>query len=410
MKRILALGAALLAFGLFGTLARAADGVVSVSTSFDFRLDLVDPNDDDSNAFDADAAPRFYFDNPEVVVSGDRVTDMGLETGFEIQLQVTNSGAVDNNTDNVRLAGSPEQGEVTVVTEEVHGHINGGFGSFVMGYEDGAADRLSVGADFVAVGIANNSNTKYDSGDAMKVTYYAPALGPVSLGVSLVQPYRLRNADDLDAGQGGDAEAQAMTPNPDAGIAGNRIQDGGERATTDFAIEFGVKAEVAIVTFGLGWFSGQELNADEDQGGITAGVALDLGAIDVATSVSLPTNTDDSGMQVGLGVAWGSGPIGVSLTVVSKMASDEAEGADDSADGSAGVRTDQLYADGEVIAGSGELSDLSQEDAETDLTLDLNATYVITDGVTFKLAAYTNGDDADQNEGLRLTVGLGFSF
>ena len=82
------------------------------------------------------------------------------------------------------------------------------------------ADRLAVGADFVSVGIADLSNTKFDSGDSMKVTYYAPALGPVSLGVSIVQPFRLRGADTLDDGQGGDADAQAMDPNPDAGEAG----------------------------------------------------------------------------------------------------------------------------------------------------------------------------------------------
>ena len=59
---------------------------------------------------------------------------------------------------------------------------------------------------------------------------------------------------------------------------GNREQEGGERVATDFTFEFGLKAEVSIVTFGLGFYSGERLNADEDQGGMTAGCGSGLRA------------------------------------------------------------------------------------------------------------------------------------
>ena len=59
MKRIFAFLAVLMAFGLFGTLARAADAVIGLSAGFDFRVDLTDADDRDRNDFESNAARVF---------------------------------------------------------------------------------------------------------------------------------------------------------------------------------------------------------------------------------------------------------------------------------------------------------------------------------------------------------------
>ena len=96
----------------------------------------------------------------------------------------------------------------------------------------------------------------------------------------------------------------------------------------------------------------------------------------------------------------------MSLTLVQYMSVDDA----DDEDGSAGIETDRDYVDGEPVAGTGELSDLSEEDSQADLAVDLNFTYAITDGVTAKARYTAFGDDEDEQEGGIMTVALGFSF
>lgn len=164
MKKVLLGTSALIAAGLIASPA-AAQLEVTVSGFVNFEAAVA--SEEDNGTVDN---PIKFATEPEVAISANGQSDIGLLYGGQIQL----------NADN-------DDGDFT--TDEAFIYVSGGFGYVELGMNDGAADNLQVHAPGAGTGIIDGAYTDYavgevgaifsqlDSGDDNKISWLSSAPG-----------------------------------------------------------------------------------------------------------------------------------------------------------------------------------------------------------------------------------------
>ena len=234
------------------TIASYASADVSVTGSFDWKYTIISSN---VTASDGTSMGNDH----EVVISFSNKTDSGLTVG----------GRFDMDGDTAGL-------------DESSISISGGFGSIVLGANDGVSDAFGVteqdlindephlgkfsaaaladGSATTTVGIATNAGEVNISGDDNKIAYFTPAMGGFKAGYSV-----------SDAGVG-----TASDNVTDMGFSYSMAMDGGtilaeyNQVTKDGDAddaEYKAKNYGVTVTFGAMTFIASAMNAEEATAG-----------------------------------------------------------------------------------------------------------------------------------------------
>ena len=187
-------------------LSSAAVADVSISGSFEFDYAARDSNiaANDGNLMGHDQEVHVNFTNK---------TDSGLTVGYVVEMDA--------------------EGGATAI-DEASLSISGGFGTVILGENDGAGDRFGISAvDLVAeestdsvasARINTNADLTSGNGDGTKIVYLLPAMGGFTAGVSQA---------DSGATSGGDTTSMGFAYAMDAG--GTSITFGGATTTTGSA-------------------------------------------------------------------------------------------------------------------------------------------------------------------------------
>jgi len=137
--------------------------------------------------------------NSEIHFKGSMILDTGLRIGFKAELELEDDqgfGAFCFE----EFEGGPVAISCPDPVDEVYMFVEGGFGRFEFGQQDGVADQFSVTSPRALashsandrrnrdmmdpIGLAQVSTVNDSSGDYAKINYMTPKLGPVKLGVS----------------------------------------------------------------------------------------------------------------------------------------------------------------------------------------------------------------------------------
>jgi hypothetical protein len=250
MRKLLLGSTALAAAASLGANAALAD--VSISGAFEWAYTSMSSNvtakDGTSSATDSEVA--FKFNNK---------TDSGLTVGWVVELQ---SDDGDSAIDESSLS------------------IAGGFGKVVLGGNDSVGDSFGIaGTDIPSeeggtgtvssATIGTNSDISPASGDDSKISYYLPAMGGLTMGVS----HTTKVAGTTDSTEYGAKYTM------DAG--GTTITIGGASGTTEAATtdtdsqNIGVKIASGNITVAMG--QGQYEASDEDRETNDFGASYNMG-------------------------------------------------------------------------------------------------------------------------------------
>ena len=214
----------------------------------------------------------------EVVFKFSNKTDSGLTVGYVVEMDA--------------------EGGATAI-DEASLSISGGFGTVVLGENDGAGDRFGISAvDLVAeestdsvasARINTNADLTSGNGDGTKIVYLLPAMGGLTAGVSHADGGATSGTDTVSIG------ARYVM---DAG--GATITVGGATATTENATQdketrnMGIKVASGDLTVVVSTGSYEE--TDEDQDGTAAAITYKLA--NGVTLGAFTLSTDDN-MDVG---------------------------------------------------------------------------------------------------------------
>jgi len=198
------------------------------------------------------------------------------------------------------------------VIDESYMFVQGGFGGFRLGNEDGAVDNSKIGAQNIAVGtggidgqavVASVRFAPINTGDSTKIRYDSPTIAGFFLSGS-------------------------FTPN--AGVEGNRVvgpntsdyEDWTELALT-YTNSFGAFDVQAGGTYGFN----KGKNGNDDYDGYNLGAILGFAGVQVAGSYWSDNdgpNGDVSGMTAGAAATLG--PVDLSLTYANVLDADDNAG------------------------------------------------------------------------------------
>jgi len=287
MRKLLINSTALATVAALTAGAAVADVSISASTEFKYvqRGSLVTATDGTSYA--ADSEIKMVFTNK---------TDSGLTVGYTVELE--------------------SDGDGTATMDESSFSIAGGFGTVILGHNDGVGNNFSLAASDIIAEEERNSvasariMTSTDingmSGDAMKVSYLLPAMGGLTAGVSHA---------DGGATSGTDTVSMGARYVMDAG--GATITVGGATATTENATQdketrnMGIKVASGDITVVVSTGSYEE--TDEDQDGTAAAITyklangVTLGAFTLSTDDNMDVGEeyDASGVEASYTIASG---------------------------------------------------------------------------------------------------------
>lgn len=248
-------------------------------------------------------------DVEESINDGDSRKNFDFTTDTEIHVQAANT---DDETGirygmTVEFEADPQTSDDNGI-DEAWLFIDGAFGGFRAGNEDGVYDNSKLGAQSIAAGtggidgqqvVASTPFAGTNSGDATKVRYYSPSVGGFTVGVSYTPL--------------GGVEGNQIATEPVDGledwVEGGVIYDGsfggldlrasavagwadGNDATDDF---FGYNLGAVIGFSGIsvaGSFWEDEDGPNEDRTGMTAGAAATLGPADVSLTYAQILDAD----------------------------------------------------------------------------------------------------------------------
>ena len=269
--------------------ANAALADVSISGAHEFRYNSRSSNAAalDGTTFDTDGEVTFKFSNK---------TDSGLTIAHEVQLM---SDGGDTAIDESFLT------------------IEGGFGKIKLGMDDGVGEDFGIAAvDLIAeetgttatsATIATNSDIDGMSANADKVSYYLPAMGGLTAGVSFA---------DSGTNTGTDTTAYGFNYTTEA--AGSSITIGGASASTEVSGAVDKDSQnlgLKIVNGNLSFIMSQatEEAADENQEMTGASISYNVGngmivgayTVDGDDSLDAGEEYTASGMEVQYTIASG---------------------------------------------------------------------------------------------------------
>ena len=201
----------------------------------------------DGTSFGNDSEIKFSFKNK---------TDSGLEVGMAVEMDTDVAGY-----------------------DETNMYIKGGFGTLLLGSQDGAGDKFAIDAeDVVSEEIqATGADTLVlidtdlaDTSDANKITYLAPAMGGFQAGISYLD-------DGTDSTTG--------------------AQD-----SIEMGAQYTVDAGGATITLGGATSNTEQVSGTVDTEGQNIGVTVSAGNITakVAQSTLEATNADEEANGVGI--------------------------------------------------------------------------------------------------------------
>jgi hypothetical protein len=205
MRKLLLNTTALATAAVFtANLAFAGDVSVTAATEWKYMSTSSQVTAEDGTEFSEDSEIKFSFSNK---------TDSGLTIGYVVEM-FSDSG--DTAIDESSLS------------------IAGGFGTLILGQNDGVSDNYAAqGGDMVAeesaptlasATIGTNSDISLDQTDDNKISYFLPAMGGFTAGLSFE-----------DSGQAGTSDMTSYGVKYTMEAAGNTVTIGGATVTEDNA-------------------------------------------------------------------------------------------------------------------------------------------------------------------------------
>jgi predicted porin len=291
---------------LLATTALAALGAVAVASPASAKFDVTVKGymeqwfgySDNKESVNADSDVFDQISDAEFFIGFKQKLDNGLEFGGEIQVEGQQPG------------GAPDEQYI---------FVNGSFGRFEMGTDNGAAYRMHYGVKSNGIGVdegdvatwiagldtqlrATNLTTSMEN-DENKLTYFSPRINGFQIGASFIP----------------EMDVNGRTPNTAGGEA-DAIRDSAWQAAGNYVTsvaDMSVKASV-------GYYEGGGGVAGNDTG-LTAGLNLGFGGFTASFAYGEhedDTNTEDLNI-FGFGLAYKAGPAGVSIGYVRGEDSDD---------------------------------------------------------------------------------------
>ena len=246
MRKLL-LGTTALAAVALTTNAALADLSISGTYEFAYQSRASDVAANDGTSMASDSEIKFSFKNK---------TDSGLEVGMAVEMDTDSAGY-----------------------DETNMYIKGGFGTLLLGSQDGAGDKFAIDAEDVVSEEIQATGTDTltlidtdlaDTSDANKITYLAPAMGGFQAGISYLD-------DGTDSTTG--------------------AQD-----SIEMGAQYTVDAGAATITVAGATRTTEQVSGTVDTEGQNIGVTVSAGNITakVAQSTLEATNADEEANGVGI--------------------------------------------------------------------------------------------------------------
>jgi predicted porin len=291
---------------LLATTALAALGAVVVASPASAKFDVTVSGymeqwfgySDNKESVNADSDVFDQISDSEFFIGFKQKLDNGLEFGGEIQVEGQQPG------------GAPDEQYI---------FVNGSFGRFEMGTDNGAAYRMHYGVKSNGIGVDEGDVSSWIAGldgalratnltiamenDENKLTYFSPRINGFQVGASFIP----------------EMDVNARTPNT-AGGESDAIRDSAWQIAGNYVTavaDMSVKASV-------GYYEGGGGVAGNDNG-LTAGLNLGFGGFTASFAYGEQeddTNTEDVNI-FGFGLAYNAGPAGVSIGYVRGEDSDD---------------------------------------------------------------------------------------
>ena len=231
-----------------------------------------------ANAALADVSIGGYYEWKYQSRSSTVAANDGTSMASDSEIKVTFSNKTDSGLD-ISMAVEMTTDDTDAAIDESSLSIAGGFGRFVLGGDDNAADNYAIDAEDVvgeeiqATGTSTLSLTDTDletTGDANKITYHIPAMGGLKAGISYTD-----NGTDSTSGS----------------------QD-----SVEIGAQYSMSAAGASITLGGATSNTEQVSGTVDTESSNIGVSVDAGNITVkiAQSTYEATNKDEEANGVGV--------------------------------------------------------------------------------------------------------------
>jgi len=287
MRKLLLNSTAIATAAIFTANAAVADVSISAATEWKYMSTSSQVTAEDGTEFDEDSEIKFVFSNK---------TDSGLTIAYTVEMF---SDSTDSDIDESSLS------------------ISGGFGTLVIGQNDGVSDNYALnGLDLIAEEsaptlasstIRQNADISLDQTNDNKITYHIPAMGGLTAGVSYE-----------DSGQAGVTDMTSYGVKYAMEAAGNTVTIGGATATEQNATldkdsqNLYVKVASGNLSVALSQASVQA--SDEDINSTSAGVSYTL-----ANGMVIGAYTIKSEDDLDLGEEYSASGVEVQYTVAAGL-------------------------------------------------------------------------------------------
>jgi predicted porin len=312
---------------LLATTAIAALGAVAVAApaSANFEVGVTGYMEqwfgysDNKESVQANGDMFDQLSDSEFFVGFKQTLDNGLEIGGEIQVEgqqltMLHGSGVDPRGGNVNA---------NQYIDEQYIFVNGSFGRFEIGTDNGAQYRMHYGIASHGIGIDESDVSEWIPGadrslratnltfflenDANKITYFSPRVNGFQFGATYI-PENDTNNLPLRSPTGREVDARRD----------NGWQVGANYVTS--VADMSVKASVGYVDMG------NSVTADGDQEALSAGVQLGFGGFTASVAYGEHNNDAGNGEDInnfGVGLGYKAGPAGVSVGYIRGEDSDD---------------------------------------------------------------------------------------
>lgn len=274
MRKLLLSTTALAAAATLSANAALADVSISGSYEWDYTSRTSDVTSTDGTSFNNDSEIKFTFTNK---------TDSGLTVTAVSELEA--------------------DGDDGTTTMDEHSlSISGGFGTIKLGTDDSVGDNFGIEAedliaeeDVIAINsstIGTDSDIVAASDDNNKVSYYLPAMGGLTMGVSHTDSGAVGASDSTEYG------AKYVTE-----VGGSSITIGGASGTTDAATKDINSTNVGVIivngNISIAAAEGTYEANDEDRTSRSMAIKYDMGdGMTLAAYTMSGDDNDDAGEEM----------------------------------------------------------------------------------------------------------------
>jgi len=302
---------------LLATTALAALGAVAVASPASAKFEVSVSGymeqwfgySDSKESVNANSDVFDQISDSEFFIGFKQTLDNGLEIGGEIQVEGQQSNQAHAANGNNQIEPIDEQ----------YIFVNGSFGRFEIGTDNGAANRMHYGVKSNGIGIDESDVSEWIAGmdrqlrstnlttplenDENKLTYFSPRVNGFQIGASFIPEMDINARTPRTAGGESDAIRDSAWS-----VAGNYVTS---------VADMSVKASV-------GYMDAGSAVAGNDNA-LTAGLNLGFGGFTASFAYGEhedDTNTEDVNV-FGFGLAYNAGPAGVSIAYIRGEDSDD---------------------------------------------------------------------------------------